>query len=541
MAGRPPRRVVVVDGDEGVLRLCQRVLERAGFEAVPFEQAYDALDYLEQHTADVLIADSDTPAMNGFALMDQARLLQPNLAVVIMSRYDTLENAVEALNQGANGLLLKPFERMALVESVWRAVAHRQRQEETARMAALRPLFDVAEALISERRLKPLQNLVVQKVQEVLPSSAVGLYLWNNTSDQGCVLASIGEVLPPEAPLWKTVPPHRHPLRLDVQSNDEEERAVLAAYGWSSVLLTVVPREERRYALLVAREQMPFFHDEIDATALGILARLAATALESARLYEDLRASLEELKLSQQALAQAEKMAAVGRLTGSLAHEINNPIQAMRNSLYLAAHPGVEAERRLSYIQLATEEVERPSAPVHRMLNFYRPGKVERQAVSLSILAARVLGLLANQMEKHRIEVVLEVPPDLPSVYGVEDQLQQVLLNLILNAMEAMSGGGRLFVLGWEEGDRVVLAVEDTGPGIAPEVRDRLFEPLVSTKESGTGLGLAVSYNIIADHQGQLLLSKPRRGSGAAFRVVLPRADQIEATSTEGGRNGKAG
>ena len=541
MAGRPPRRVVVVDGDEGVLRLCQRVLERAGFEAVPFEQAYDALDYLEQHTADVLIADSDTPAMNGFALMDQARLLQPNLAVVIMSRYDTLENAVEALNQGANGLLLKPFERMALVESVWRAVAHRQRQEETARMAALRPLFDVAEALISERRLKPLQNLVVQKVQEVLPSSAVGLYLWNNTSDQGCVLASIGEVLPPEAPLWKTVPPHRHPLRLDVQSNDEEERAVLAAYGWSSVLLTVVPREERRYALLVAREQMPFFHDEIDATALGILARLAATALESARLYEDLRASLEELKLSQQALAQAEKMAAVGRLTGSLAHEINNPIQAMRNSLYLAAHPGVEAERRLSYIQLATEEVERLSALVHRMLNFYRPGKVERQAVSLSILAARVLGLLANQMEKHRIEVVLEVPPDLPPVYGVEDQLQQVLLNLILNAMEAMSGGGRLFVLGWEEGDRVVLAVEDTGPGIAPEVRDRLFEPLVSTKESGTGLGLAVSYNIIADHQGQLLLSRPRRGSGAAFRVVLPRADQIEATSTEGGRNGKAG
>lgn len=541
MAGRPPRRVVVVDGDEGVLRLCQRVLERAGFEAVPFEQAYDALDYLEQHTADVLIADSDTPAMNGFALMDQARLLQPNLAVVIMSRYDTLENAVEALNQGANGLLLKPFERMALVESVWRAVAHRQRQEETARMAALRPLFDVAEALISERRLKPLQNLVVQKVQEVLPSSAVGLYLWNNTSDQGCVLASIGEVLPPEAPLWKTVPPHRHPLRLDVQSNDEEERAVLAAYGWSSVLLTVVPREERRYALLVAREQMPFFHDEIDATALGILARLAATALESARLYEDLRASLEELKLSQQALAQAEKMAAVGRLTGSLAHEINNPIQAMRNSLYLAAHPGVEAERRLSYIQLATEEVERLSALVHRMLNFYRPGKVERQAVSLSILAARVLGLLANQMEKHRIEVVLEVPPDLPPVYGVEDQLQQVLLNLILNAMEAMSGGGRLFVLGWEESDRVVLAVEDTGPGIAPEVRDRLFEPLVSTKESGTGLGLAVSYNIIADHQGQLLLSRPRRGSGAAFRVVLPRADQIEATSTEGGRNGKAG
>ncbi|HFC08559.1 MAG TPA: response regulator [Chloroflexi bacterium] len=541
MAGRPPRRVVVVDPDEGVLRLCQRVLERAGFEVAVFDQAYDALDYLEQRMADVLIADSDTPAMSGFALMEQARLLQPNLAVVIMSRYDTIENAVMALNQGANGLLLKPFERMALVESVWRAVAHRQRQEETARMAALRPLFDVAEALISERRLKPLQALVVEKVQEVLPSSAVGLYLWTRDSDEGCVLASIGKVLPANAPLWKNVPPHRHPVRLDIQSSEGEERALLEAYGWSSVLLAVVPREERRYALLVAREQMPFFHDEVDATALGILARLAATALESARLYEDLHHSLEELRRSQQALAQAEKMAAVGRLTGSLAHEVNNPIQAVRNSLYLATHPEIEEDRRQQYLHLATEEIERLSALVHRMLNFYRPGKVERQAVSLAGLAKRVVGLLAAQLEKHHIEVTLDVPATLPPVYGVEDQLQQVVLNLVLNAMEAMPEGGRLFVLGWAMGEKVVLAVEDTGPGIASEVRDRLFEPLVSTKESGTGLGLAVSYNIIADHGGQLELSEPTRGSGAAFRIVLPVWDEKASPETEGGRDGQSG
>ncbi len=545
MAGRPPRRVVVVDSNEGVLRLCQRVLERAGFEAAAFEQPYAALDYLEQHTADVLIADSDIPAMNGFALMQQARLLQPNLAVVIMSRYDTIERAVEALNQGANGLLLKPFERMMLVESVWRAVAHRQRQEETARMAALRPLFDVAEALLSERRLAPLQTLVVEKVQEVLPGSAVGLYLWEEgAAEEGQVLASVGKVLPPNAPLWQTVPPHRHPLRLDIQSGDEDDRALLEAYGWSSALLTVVPREERRYALLVAREQMPFFHEEVDATALGILARLAATALESARLYEALRSSLEELRRSQRALAQAEKMAAVGRLTGSLAHEVNNPIQAVRNSLYLATHPEVDPSRRAEYLRLATEEIERLSALVHRMLNFYRPGKAERRKVALATLVGRVLGLLAAQLEKHHITVVREMPADLPPVYGVEDQLQQVVLNLVLNAMEAMPEGGRLFVLGWAEGDRVVLAVEDTGPGIAPEVRDNLFEPLVSTKDTGTGLGLAVSYNIIADHGGHLALGEPTRGTGAAFRVVLPKWQGRTATKTaqtKGGGHGKQG
>ncbi len=531
-SGKRPR-VIVVDDEVGVLRLCERLLSRAGFEAIAFGQPYLALDYLKAHSADVLVVDSRMPEMDGFALMEQARLYHPNLAVVVMSGFANVEMALEALHHGANGMLIKPFERSAeLVEAVRRAIAHHRRQEETARLAALQPLFDVIEVLLSETHMTALQRLIIAKTAEVLPNTATGLYMWTKNDSQGKLLAAQGTVPPPDASCWQRV---RNTSRLCVLSrqNSEtpgEENILLDQYHWHHALATAVQRGEREYGLLVAREQPPAFHTEIDGTVLGILARLAATALENTRLYEDLRHSLSKLERSQRALAQAEKMAAIGRLTASLAHEVNNPIQAVRNSLYLATHPRVSPAQQQAYIQTAREEVERLSTLIHRMLNFYRPGSAERHAVKLPHLIERMIGLLKEEFAQRHITVVNEVPDDLPPIIGVEDQLHQVLLNLLLNALEAMPEGGVLYLLGWTEENEVVVAVEDTGPGVPPDLSERIFEPLVSTKPNGTGLGLAVSYNIIAAHNGNLLLSKPRRGSGAAFHIRLPLPAASEAS-----------
>ena len=521
---QPPRRVVVVDDEEGILRLCERLLERAGFEVKVFRQPYEALDYFREHRADVLLVDTRMPEMDGFALMEQARLRQPGLAVVIMTGFGTVDMALAALNHGADGLLLKPFESGAeLVQMVWRGLANRRRQEETARLAALRPLFDVAEALLAETRPEPLQALIVQKVSEVLPSAVVGLYVWSQDCPEGRVVTAVGDVPPPDE-LWPRISgEHGRPWVANAEGpGDANQQALLKKYGWFSMLVAPVIREKHQCAILVAREHPPQFHPEVDATALGILARLAAKALENAYLYENLRNSLAQLERSQQALAQTEKMAAIGRLTASLAHEVNNPIQAVRNSLYLAAHPDMDETQRQTYIQAARQEIERLSALVHRMLNFYRPGNVERQWLSLKKLVEQVVSLLDGQLSDQQIQVVVDIPDDLPPVAGVEDQLYQVLLNLVLNAMEAMLDGGTLYFLAWQEGDHVVLSVEDTGPGVPEHLRDRIFEPLISTKEGGTGLGLAVSYNILAAHEGDLMLAEPRRGSGAAFHIVLP-------------------
>ena len=535
MALQTAPRVVVVDDEEGVLRLCQRVLERAGFEVKTFSQPYRALDYFQEHEVDVLVVDTRMPEMNGFVLMKQARLRQPNLAVVMMTGFASLDMALEALNSGADGLLLKPFEKTDdLVEKVWQGLSNRRTQEENARVAALRPLFEVTETLLSETHLAPLQQLIVEKVSEFMPSIAVGLYWWNADGSDGSLLASTGEVPRPEELLAEGCEAFDRPWVVHANSPAaESRRALLRRYGWYSLLVAPVERGGRRYAILVAREQPPLFHPEVDTAALGILARISAAALENARLYEALRESLEKLKRSQQALALTEKMAAIGRLTASLAHEVNNPIQAIRNSLYLAAHPNIDEPRRQKYLQGARQEVERLSSLVHQMLNFYRPGNVERQIVHFKPLVERVVELLRAQLADQQIEVEVDVPENLPPVVGVEDQLQQVVLNLVLNAMEAMLMGGKLYLFAWAEDDQVILAVEDTGPGVPEHLRERIFEPLVSTKEDGTGLGLAVSYNILVAHRGELRLAEPRRGSGAAFHMVLPVAEAGETAAKQ--------
>jgi two-component system NtrC family sensor kinase len=224
---------------------------------------------------------------------------------------------------------------------------------------------------------------------------------------------------------------------------------------------------------------------------------------------------------SQKALLQAEKMAAAGRLTASIAHEVNNPLQAVRNCLHLAGREDLPAPKRDEYFGLAQTELERLTLTVQRMLDFYRPGSVVLQDVNLAEILNHVLGLMRAQFQKREIDVETFLPEDLPPVMAVSAQLQQVFINLSLNAYDAMPQGGVLSIVAREKGDQVEIVFQDNGSGIAPEDQANIFEPFVSTKEGGTGLGLTVSYNIIAALGGELEFVANGQ-KGACFRVTLP-------------------
>lgn len=225
-------------------------------------------------------------------------------------------------------------------------------------------------------------------------------------------------------------------------------------------------------------------------------------------------------------MIQAEKMAAVGRLMASLAHEINNPLQAVRNCLHLASRKGIQNEQRFHYLQMTDSELERLVTTVRRMLDFYRPGGAEKQKVNIHQVIEQVLALLAPQLRQQAIKVSLQFSgEDLP-LFIVPDQIQQVIFNLMINAMEAIEEGQTPTAEIWIdvifERQRVRVLIEDSGPGIPVELRERIFEPFISTKQHGTGLGLAVSYGIMERHQGSLALGSPQYGEGACFEIVLP-------------------
>jgi two-component system NtrC family sensor kinase len=243
--------------------------------------------------------------------------------------------------------------------------------------------------------------------------------------------------------------------------------------------------------------------------------------MENARLYEELREYVRRVEDSQQALIRAEKMAAAGRLTASIAHEINNPLQAVQNCLHLATRAEMTEKKQREYLDLAKIELNRLMTTVQRMLDYYRPGAVEPQRVDLVLLLRHVINLLLPQLKERGIRINTGFSSKLTPVLAVSSQLEQVFLNLVLNAYDAMPGGGELRISARPVKDTAEILFQDTGPGVTEEMRGRIFEPFISTKQGGTGLGLSVSYGIVSAHGGNLDLV-PDRGPGACFRVILP-------------------
>jgi two-component system NtrC family sensor kinase len=522
--------ILVVDDEAGIIRLCRRLLEKGGFRVAAFTDPHEGLAFLQRDQASLLLVDIRMPGMDGFELMEQACQQQPDLAVVIMTGYGTVETAIEALHKGADGLVLKPFTGKELVESVHRALIDNQQKRDAVRLRTLRPLFATTESLFAETDPEKLQQLFLKCVCDHLRCDRAGFYLRYPAESGYKLTAQVGEPLtridsPFMQGLLRIVEEEQLAQSLGVETDIEDERAFLQLNQLGTLLLVPVHKsssmENMGSILLAGKNTGDNRFSSSDLEIASILARQAGVAMENARLHSDLLANIRQVEESQQALIQAEKMAVAGRLTASIAHEINNPLQSVRNCLHLAGRMELTPEQRLNYHQMAKLELDRLMQTVQQMLDYFRPGSLDRKPVDLNEIVRRVLFLVDNQLLDNHIKYQIDYAPDLPQVMAVSDQIQQVLLNLVLNAMEAMPGGGNLLITTRASKDEVEILVEDSGPGIAPQDRERIFEPFVSTKDGGTGLGLAVSYGIISAHGGSLGIVEGA-GTGACFRVSLP-------------------
>ncbi len=236
---------------------------------------------------------------------------------------------------------------------------------------------------------------------------------------------------------------------------------------------------------------------------------------------------ISELEERQEQLVQARKISAIGTFTSGIAHELNNPV----NNIVLTAEalkedfPELEGEEALAMIQDILVQSERASEIIKNLLDFSRSERPEVVSISIPSVVSDTLRLVRNQLLLAGVEEVDEVPSDLPQVYGEYKSLQQVFLNLFINAIHAMPEGGKLLIRGRVSDDRewVSIEVRDTGIGIDAEDMPHIFDPFFTTKEvgKGTGLGLSVSYNLIRKHGGSIEVdSMPGRGS--TFTVNLP-------------------
>jgi len=419
-------------------------------------------------------------------------------------------------------------------------LAARERERESRWVSQLAAVGEASREIAASLDLERTLRLVMEKAAETLPMEAGALFQYNQREDAFRV--SVSHNLSPDhvaritfafedgVPGW--VVNHRQTLVIPDAGADPRVHPYVIEDGVQSVLATpLIARDHVVGVLNLYGKTRKNMFDDSAVRLAEVYAAQAAIAVENARLVSELRRAAAELEArverrtrqlreTQAQIIRTEKMAVVGRLAASVAHEVNNPLQSMALQLQLLRDELIPdtVHDRLAILQ---KEITRISGIVRRLLDFQRPKPGQRSPYRIAELLQDVLVLAGKQLQNSQVQVVKEDSESAGMVYVVADQLEQVFLNLLLNAIEAMPKGGQLHIATSETNGSVSVAFSDTGMGMSSEVLKHLFEPFFTTKADGSGLGLAISHEIISQHGGTLEAAGSS-GEGATFTVKLP-------------------
>ncbi|MBN1669671.1 MAG: FHA domain-containing protein [Kiritimatiellae bacterium] len=275
-----------------------------------------------------------------------------------------------------------------------------------------------------------------------------------------------------------------------------------------------------------------------DLQLLAGISQQAQLAVENARLFDQLRRRQDQL-------IRSEKMAALGRLAGGIAHQIRNPLTAIigfsqvyGEKLEEGGLAALDAQKLKEYFNSMVQQAKRCNAIAENLLLFSRRSPAEPHPISVNDAIGEVLAILEFELVRRGVKIVTELDPQIPAITGDPAQLRQAFMNMITNAKEAMPEGGTLTIQTAAEEGGVAIRFSDTGPGIPPNLLERIFEPLFSTKPegAGTGLGLFVSRQIVDTHHGTLR-AESRQGEGSSFVMRLPAAGEKAEGAPRGGQS----
>ena len=279
----------------------------------------------------------------------------------------------------------------------------------------------------------------------------------------------------------------------------------------------------RSYPMVYVRRDGGIVEGNLSA---AIIYDATGKAVASVGIFVDLEERLEmerKLRQTQEQLLQSEKLAAMGRLTSQIAHELNNPLYGIMNTLELMKTEIPPENKRRKILEMALSETVRLTEMLRKMLSFSKPDEEKKQPTDINTILDEILLLHEKQLREHSIRISSSFAEDLGMVKASKNQLRQVFLNIISNARDAMPEGGTLSVTTRAEGDNAHVEISDTGMGIRKENLNKIFDSFFTTKDNvkDVGLGLSVCYGFIKDHGGDIKVES-EWGSGTTFTIIFP-------------------
>jgi signal transduction histidine kinase len=413
-------------------------------------------------------------------------------------------------------------------------------------VAILRSLAEISERVLAEHDLPELYDRIVQIVLVELPADSAALQLWDGTSGRLSVVAvartrhARPEAVSLGSSLAGWVATRCEALILDGSTESPDLCTLLQDDNVRAAVGVPLIGQGRVLGALTATSQRSQATFSIaDRDLLALLASQTAITIERVQVQAAAVRDRDERQQNTEQLVQAEKLASMGRLVAAIAHEINNPLHAIHNSLHLLQSRPLTEEKRERYLGMTQEQVERLIALVQRILNFYQSSRDGMRPTALHPMLTQVLRGVSEQAEHSGIIIERDWAQGLPRVLGVATHLRHVFQHLTLNAIEAMPQGGHLVVRtrvahagAGAAAPAVQVEFSDDGPGIPDSEILTIFEPFYTTKRRGTGLGLAISYSIVERHGG--MLSVRSGGEQTTFLVTLPALAESSTPAEHG-------
>ncbi len=506
-------KVLIIDDEEGIRRVMSITLTDAGYEVLSASDGESGIGVCQEKSPQIVITDVRMPGMDGIEVLQKIKEVSPEKEVIVATAFGEMELAIRALQLDASDFITKPINDAALFVALERAKKRYMNRKELQDYAVLieERWMDTAEELA--RVFNFQQNLIESSIDGIMGCDREGKVITFNKSLETMLGYDEGEVC------GKMFFNQFFPI--GAAEKFKEELYSEQYGGKNRIDLLETNLITKTGVIIPVQYSATVLHQ--DGEEIGIVG-----------FFRDLREirRLEQQFADQTRLLHQDKMMSLGRLAASVVHEINNPLSGLLNYMGLMIkilNRGSLTQEHLEkfkrYLTITESETSRCSKIVSNLLAFSRKSELEFSKMNVNELLQKCIMLSQHKLSLQNIQIQTELDQEIPQVWGDFNQMQQCIINLILNAIDAMPEGGSLTMRSRlnSHKDLVEISVKDTGYGIADQDLPHIFEPFYTTKTEGMGLGLGLStvFGIIDRHKGTITVDS-EWGKGTIFYIKLP-------------------